>query len=623
MKNKSNITKNSKQKTGIYMPYIQNTNISNNNEKNMPFPLWEKIYLDLKSNISSEDSIIKSQIENDFILSFFKGSKSVLIKNYLYIFPLYKSEYKFSILDLEKNQLFFQEMPYQCFHPVYSPKYFYSIFLFIYDTSFKSDGRYNIVEYDVKTNSFNILNSKGVAPKARNNNFCSFIYSNKLYFFGGTSKFLSDNSLNYFFSFNLKENDWKIEEYNFNSDKEIINSSYIGNSFDISCVQLEEKNIFYLIGGKFYDDIIYSEINNINNPKLKQAKESNDIIKLQIKENGIIELFNQKKNSKNKLGHVFSVYHRDNIYIYNKEALFLYDLKSQDISLLKKRIFFPEIEDNGTIFIHDKFLYLVGKFSNFDDCFLFRTSLDKINIKCPQTQRINYEYLLNNINNSKDNNDILCEFNNPEDKKLFLNKNVLSNFSINIKNQIYSNNTHKHQGKINLLDINYQTLIIIFKWIYNNFEDISNNLSNDIFKDIFYILFKMKSFSLINIFISKINLNENNVLLLYELGNKYNIKNLIEKCQKYITICLNSKNSDKILSFNESSDIKKKMYENFFCEHKIYIECSVTNLNMHNLSMVNINNEKLDHIKQLNKNGKIFYCINCNKVFIPSNENYN
>ena len=623
MKNKSNITKNSKQKTGIYMPYIQNTNISNNNEKNMPFPLWEKIYLDLKSNISSEDSIIKSQIENDFILSFFKGSKSVLIKNYLYIFPLYKSEYKFSILDLEKNQLFFQEMPYQCFHPVYSPKYFYSIFLFIYDTSFKSDGRYNIVEYDVKTNSFNILNSKGVAPKARNNNFCSFIYSNKLYFFGGTSKFLSDNSLNYFFSFNLKENDWKIEEYNFNSDKEIINSSYIGNSFDISCVQLEEKNIFYLIGGKFYDDIIYSEINNINNPKLKQAKESNDIIKLQIKENGIIELFNQKKNSKNKLGHVFSVYHRDNIYIYNKEALFLYDLKSQDISLLKKRIFFPEIEDNGTIFIHDKFLYLVGKFSNFDDCFLFRTSLDKINIKCPQAQRINYEYLLNNINNSKDNNDILCEFNNPEDKKLFLNKNVLSNFSINIKNQIYSNNTHKHQGKINLLDINYQTLIIIFKWIYNNFEDISNNLSNDIFKDIFYILFKMKSFSLINIFISKINLNENNVLLLYELGNKYNIKNLIEKCQKYITICLNSKNSDKILSFNESSDMKKKMYENFFCEHKIYIECSVTNLNMHNLSMVNINNEKLDHIKQLNKNGKIFYCINCNKVFIPSNENYN
>lgn len=180
-------------------------------------------------------------------------------------------------------------------------------------------------------------------------------------------------------------------------------------------------------------------------------------------------------------------------------------------------------------------MYLVGKFSNLDDCFLFGTALGKINIKSPQTQRINYEYLLNNINNGKDNNDILFEFNNPEDKKLFLNKNVLSNFSINLQNQIYSNNTHKYQGKINLLDINYQTLVIIFKWIYNNFEDISNNLSNDIFKDIFYILVKMKSFSLINIFISKINLNENNVLLLYDLGNKYNIKNLTEKCQKYIT----------------------------------------------------------------------------------------
>lgn len=55
----------------------------------------------------------------------------------------------------------------------------------------------------------------------------------------------------------------------------------------------------------------------------------------------------------------------------------------------------------------------------------------------------------------------------------------------------------------------------------------------------------------------------------------------------------------------------------------VYIECSITNLNLHNLSMVNITNEKLDHIKQLNKNGKIFYCINCNKVFVPSNENYN
>ena len=620
MKGKSNAAKNSKQKAGIYMPYNQNSNSYNTSEKNMLFPIWEKIYLDLKSNIIYEDTNIKAHLEDNFVLSFFKESKSILIKNFLYIFPLYKSEYKYSILDLEKNQFFFQEMPYQCFHPVYSQKYFYSIFLFIYDTSFKSDGRYNIVEYNVKTNSFTILNSKGVPPKSRNNNFCSFIYSNKLYFFGGTQRFMSDNSLNYLFSFNLKENDWKIEEYNFNSDKEIINSNYIGNSFDISYVQLEEKNIFYLLGGKYYDDIIYSEINNINNPKLKQAKESNGIIKLQIKENGIIELINQKTITKNKLGQVFSVYHKDNIYIYNKDSLFLYDYKSQDISILKKRIFFPEMEGHGTIFIYAKFLYLVGKFSYFDDCFIFRTSLDKINIRCLQTPKANYEHLLTNINNSKDNNDILCEFNNPEEKKLYFNKAVLSNFSLNLKNQIYNiSNNHKQQGKINLPDINYQTLLIIFKWIYNNFEDISNNLSNDTFKDILFILLKLKAISLLNIFISKININENNALLLYEFGSKHNLKNLMEKSQKYIINSIISKNNNKILSFNESNDIKKKIYENFFCEHKIYIECSVTNLNMHNLSMTNITNEKLDYIKQLNKNGKIFYCINCNKVFIPNN----
>ena len=635
MKNKANNTKSSKQKPGLYITYNSNSNAPssnnnhninnnsiNNSDKNTPFPIWEKIYLELKTNIIIDDSNIKSQFDNESIISFFKESKSIIIKNYVYIFPLYKFEYKYAIIDLEKKQLIFQEMPYQCFHPVYSSKIFYSIFLFTYDSSFKSDGRYNIVEFDIKTNNFTILNSKGVAPKARNNCFCSFIYSNKIYFFGGIPKYLSDNSLNYIFSYNLKENDWKVEEYTFNSEKEIINSNYIGNNFDISCIQIEEKNIFYLIGGKYYDDLIYSEINNVNNSILKQTKESNDIIKLQIKDNGIIELINQKKNTKNKFGQAHSIYNKDNIYIYNKDNLFLYDYKTQDISLLKKRIFTPEIEGHGTFFIYDKFLYLIGKFVNYEDCFLFRTSMDKINIKYTGAQKNNYEYLINNVNNSKDNNDILCEFNYPDEKKLHLNKIVLSNFSINMKNQIINTlNNHKHQSSLNLYDINYTTLLIILKWIYNNFEDISNNISNDIYKDIFYILFKFKAISLINIFITKTNINDNNAFLLYDLGDKFDLIKLKTKCQKYIFECLNSKNSDKVLSFNESNEIKKKMIENYFCEHKLYMECCITNLNIHNMTITTINNDKLDYIKKLNKNGKLFYCLNCNKVFIPNNEN--
>ena len=353
MKNKSNVVKPSKLKKGVCMPLNANSNISssnNNLDKNNPFPSWEKIYLEIKMNITNNDLNPINNLYNESLISFFKESKSITIKNYVYIFPLYKSEYKYAIIDLDKNQLIFQEMPYQCFHPVYSTKFPFIIYLFIYDSNYKSDGRYNIVEFDIKSNNFNILNSKGVPPKARNNCFCSLIYSNKIYFFGGLPKFLSDNSLNYIYSYNLKENDWKIEDYHFNSEKEIINTNYIGNNFDVSSVQIEDKNIFYLIGGKYYDDIIYSDINYINNSKLKQAKESNDIIKLQIKENGLVEFINVKKNNKNKFGQAFSVYYKDNIYIYNKDTLFLYDYKNQDISILKKRMFSPEFEGHGSFF---------------------------------------------------------------------------------------------------------------------------------------------------------------------------------------------------------------------------------------------------------------------------------
>ena len=624
MKNKSNVVKTSKLKKGVCMPLNANSNISssnNNSDKNNPIPSWEKVYLELKMNITNNDLNPINNLYNESIISFFKESKSISIKNYVYIFPLYKSEYKYAIVDLDKNQLIFQEMPYQCFHPVYSTKFPFIIYLFIYDSNYTSDGRYNIVEFDIKSNNFNILNSKGVPPKARNNCFCSFIYSNKIYFFGGLPKFLSDNSLNYIYSYNLKENDWKIEDYHFNSEKEIINTNYIGNNFDISSVQIEEKNVFYLIGGKYYDDIIYSDINYINNSKLKQAKESSDIIKLQIKENGLVEFMNQRKNNKNKFGQAYSVYYKDNIYIYNRDTLFLYDYKSQDISMLKKRMFSPEFEGHGSFFIYDKYLYLIGKFVNYDDCFLFRTNIDKINIKNNGIQKVNYEHLINN----SDINDVLCEFNCPEEKKLFFNKIILSNISLNLKNSIIinNNNNNKYRSSVTLFDINYQSLVIILKWIYNNFENISN-LSNDNYKDIFYILFKLKATSLINIFISKINLNENNALLLYELGNKYDLDKLTEKCKKYISNCLNSKNNDKFLSLNENNEIKKSLYENYFCEHKLYMECSITNLNIHNLTMVNINDSKLEQIKQLNKNGLLFYCLNCYKIFNPTkNEDNN
>jgi hypothetical protein len=277
-------------------------------------------------------------------------------------------------------------------------------------------------------------------------------------------------------------------------------------------------------------------------------------------------------------------------------------------------MFAHEIEGNINMFIYEKYLYLLGKFKNFDDCYLFRTNLDKINTENKESQKINYENILN-YNKEKDINDILCEFNNQDDKKIYLNKIFLSNFSSNIRNIL---NNNKFQNRINLININQQTFLIIIKWIFNNFEENISNLPNDTYKTIFNFFSKYKAKSLMNIFISKININENNALFLYELGKKLNLNTLSSKAHNYISKNLGTKNSDKILSSNnETKEFKQKLYENYFCDHKLYIECMTNNLDIHNESNSLINNEQLNAIKNLNKNGKLFYCLNCYKVFIP------
>ena len=609
MKGKTNISnKIHKQKLEMNYANIIHSNTQNNNiEKNVSFPIWEKIYLEKKENIEYE------YIDEEYLSCFFKSSKSINIKNYLYIFPSTKSDNKYAIIDLNKNYLYFHKMPYQCFNPIYSKKFYFSIFLFFIDQSYKSDRRFNIVEFDIKNNTFNILNSKGVAPKERNN-FSSFFYLNKIYFFGGLPKIMVDNSLNYIYSFNIKENEWKIEESNYMDNKENINNTFIGNNFDTSIIQVEDKNIFYSFGGKCFNDLMNPEINIMGIGQNEKFKEIYDIIKIIIKDNGTIELSNIKNNNEYKLENPCSIFDKENIYIYNKDELFTFNHKNQELCLLQKKMFSPEIEGYGNIFIYERFLYLFGKFKYYDDCFLFKINLDKMK----ETLKINYENLFNNINKNKDNKDILCEFNNPEEKKLYLNKILLSNFSSNLRNILYNN---KAQNHINFININYPAFLIIIKWIYNLFEDNINNLSKDIYKHIFNIFFKYKARSLMNIFISKIIINEHNALFLYVLGNKYDLKDLVTKTHKYICKSLISKKCDKILSENnETKEFKQKLYENYFCEHKLYIECMINNLDIHNSTDSTINNEQLNNIKKLNKNGKLFYCLTCYKVFIPNEE---
>ena len=168
--------------------------------------------------------------------------------------------------------------------------------------------------------------------------------------------------------------------------------------------------------------------------------------------------------------------------------------------------------------------------------------------------------------------------------------------------------------------IDYQSFLIIIKWIYYNFEDNISNLSVGIYKNIFTIFFKYKAISLMNIFISKININETNAIFLYELGNKYGLNNLLNKAHKYISELLTSKKNDKIFCNNETKEFKQKLYENYFCAHKLYIECFINNLDIYNHTNITITNEQLEKIKQINNKGKLYYCINCQKVFNPNIE---
>ena len=571
-----------------------NEHINNNNF------IWEKIYLNTieeKENMKEEENM-----DNEYLSEFLKSSQSIHIKNYLYIFPLLKSDNKYAIIDLSKNILYFHKMPYQCFNPIYSPKYLFSIFLFYVDSSYKSDSRYNIIEFDLKNNSFNILNSKGVPPKERKY-FSSFFYSNKIYFFGGLPQMLIDNSLNFIYSFNIKENEWKIEESYFMNEKGSINEiNYLGNIFDNSSIQVNDKNIFYSIGGKYSNEFIFSEINTmgIEGRDIPKYKESGDIVKIIIKDDENIELSYAKiKNNKNILGKNCSAFYKDNIYLYNKDEMFLFDYKKNEINLLQKRIFAPEIE-----------------FKYYDDCYLFRTYLEKLDNKFKENKKIDFENIINNIK-IEDNNNILYELNNKEENNSYLNKVILANISSNLRNIL---NNNKSQNKIIFNKINYQAFLIIIKWIYNNYEENISNLSNDNYKNIFNFFIKYKAKSLINIFISKININDTNALFLFELGNKHKLDNLSLKAHKYISEKIISKNNDKIFSLNETKEFKQKLFENYFCEHKLYIECMINNLEIRNNSNLKINNEQLENIKNVNKNGKLYYCINCCKVFIPNKE---
>ena len=233
----------------------------NSNSQYFTFPIWEKVYLDIK--------------EVKDIDSFFSFSSSIFINKKVYIFPKYKSPSShYAIFDTSTEQIAFYPLQIECFNPLHD-KQTNLIYLFSYDSSYGSDFRYNIIEYNPINNSFTNLVMKGVAPKARREAFTSFIFDGKIYFFGGVQMFTGDNSMNYLFSFNIKECEWNIEKYNgiFHSDN--MNLGYIINTFNVIGVEVEEgsgdeKGKVILIGGKYFDDVFYSNMSITT--KIQNAK---------------------------------------------------------------------------------------------------------------------------------------------------------------------------------------------------------------------------------------------------------------------------------------------------------------------------------------------------------------
>jgi hypothetical protein len=121
--------------------------------KKLPsFPTWEKVYLDIKEK---------------FIFDFFEDSQGIVVKNNnVYFFPKIANKSKiYFIFDPEKEILRQEEMPIIGFYPIYDKNEI--IYLFKLDDDIFSEYRYHIIEFNINTNDWRILNTSGAAPKKR------------------------------------------------------------------------------------------------------------------------------------------------------------------------------------------------------------------------------------------------------------------------------------------------------------------------------------------------------------------------------------------------------------------------------------------------------------------------
>jgi hypothetical protein len=123
------------------------------------FPIWEKVYLDIKDNS---------------IYDFFENADGVAVNNStIYFFPKTMNKSKwFFIFDSDKEILRQEEMVINGFHPIYDRGEI--IYLFRNDDDLFSEYRYSIIEYNINNKEWRALNSSGAAPKKRTDGIVLF-----------------------------------------------------------------------------------------------------------------------------------------------------------------------------------------------------------------------------------------------------------------------------------------------------------------------------------------------------------------------------------------------------------------------------------------------------------------
>jgi hypothetical protein len=185
------------------------------------------------------------------------------------------------------------------------------------------------------------------------------------------------------------------------------------------------------------------------------------------------------------------------------------------------------------------------------------------------------------------------------------------NFSIQLKNILIS---YSHNSNFfNFNDFSFVGVYNTLKYIYSNFNENINNLDPVILNEMIDVIIKYRSKSLLQIVLSHLNINNENAVALYELAMKHSLDDLKERACAYIGENISGLfKREKHVS--ESFELKKLLYENYFCSHPLTIEASCFKFDIKNISSMTLTSEKLMEIKDLSQDNKLVFCLNCKKI---------